>query len=74
MLGSNDRHGRPGKQLKVTLFCKCRDTHFLLHAVFPDHHTKDPCAVHQVTPIAVLSLNPEEYQRKHEAATKAAAV
>ena len=59
---------------EATHFCKCTGspTLFCIQC-FLTHQSKYPRVIHQVTPIAVLSQNAEEYKRKNEALTKVAA-
>ena len=58
---------------EATHFCKCTGSliHFCLDCC-AKHNAKYPRAIHQITPIAVLSQNPEQYMRKYETLTKAA--
>ena len=62
------------KSHKASHFCKCTDsaTFFCLDCC-NHHNAKYPFAFHQVLPIAALRQNPEEYMRKYEKLTKAAA-
>lgn len=60
---------------EASLFCKCTGALVLFCMdCFPRHNAKYPHAFHQVMPIAAaFSRNPEEYTRKGEALTRAAA-
>jgi len=71
---SNNRTCQFCQRHEATQFCQCTDTSTLFCLeCYAKHSAKYPGAHHQILPVAALSQNPEEYKRKYETLTKAAA-
>ena len=71
---SNNRTCQFCQRREASHFCKCTGSPvlFCLDCSI-QHSAKNPRIIHQVIPIAALSQSPEEYMRKNDTLTKAAA-